>query len=420
MARRGFFAELQHQTQVAARERERAQRIAVQQHNAAVRRTEQAQRAATLAAKQLASATEAERKRLAKEAHEAQVAAMEAEAEERNHKLAQVYGEVDSLLAATLEVDDFVDLKTLHVVAEHPPFSRPELEEPIPVPDDIPDLPQPIYVAPEQPRGLAGLFGKAKYAEAVANAQQAHADAVSEWQAQCEQLQARRQVALARHARAEADRVAALAAALAAYKEESATREAQAAERNRRLDELIANLSYGTADAVQEYVSIVLSNSVYPEHFAVTHEFHFEPSSAELTLRALVPNPDSIPEIKTYKYSKSTDEITATSLSPKACRDRYAGAVHQVALRSIHEVFEADRRGIIKTIRLEVGTQAIHPATGCLTYVPFVVVAAERGTFLEFNLAAVIPELTLERLGAAVSKNPYGLVAAEAAGVRRT
>jgi hypothetical protein len=104
-----------------------------------------------------------------------------------------------------------------------------------------------------------------------------------------------------------------------------------------------------------------IRDSVYPEHFAVTHEFEFEPSSAELRLHVLVPGPDKIPEIKAYKYTKSTDEITATSMSQKACRDRYASAVHHVALRSIHEVFESDRRGLIRTISLEVGTDNRRP-----------------------------------------------------------
>jgi restriction system protein len=131
------------------------------------------------------------------------------------------------------------------------------------------------------------------------------------------------------------------------------------------------------------------------------------------------PGPESIPEIKGYRFTKATDEITATSLSQKLCRDRYAGAVYQVALRSIHEVFESDRRGLIKTISLEVGTEAVDPATGRETYVPFVVVGAEREAFLTFDLSAVIPALTLDRLGAALSKNPYGLVAAETSGVRR-
>ena len=85
----------------------------------------------------------------------------------------------------------------------------------------------------------------------------------------------------------------------------------------------------------------------------------------------------------------------------------------------LHEVFESDRRGLIRTISLKVGTETIDPGTGNPTYIPFVVVGAERDSFLTFNLAAVIPAQTLDRLGAAVSKNPYGLVAVDTAGVRR-
>ena len=74
---------------------------------------------------------------------------------------------------------------------------------------------------------------------------------------------------------------------------------------------------------------------------------------------------------------------------------------------------------MIQIISLEVGTQTIDPATGTHTYVPFVIAAAERQRFLAFDLSAVVPALTLGHLGAAVSKNPYALVSAERAGVRR-
>src|SRR5665811_1864317 len=141
-------------------------------------------------------------------------------------------------------------------------------------------------------------------------------------------------------------------------------------------DKLIADLGYGVVDAVQEYVSIVLSNSVYPDDFLVEHDFEFDAATAELRLRVLVPGPDRLSTTSAYKYTKSSDEITAASLSQKACKDRYASAVHQVALRSMHEVFEADRRGLIKTISLEVGTETIDPATGREGYIPFVAACA--------------------------------------------
>ena len=127
----------------------------------------------------------------------------------------------------------------------------------------------------------------------------------------------------------------------------------------------------------------------------------------------------ALPTTKAFKYAKASDEITETQLPQKAQKDRYAGAINQVALRSLHEVFEADRRGLVQSISLEVGTETIDPATGIEIYLPFVAVAAERDTFNEFDLSSVVPAATLTPLGAAVSKNPLGLVPADVSGIRK-
>jgi restriction system protein len=419
MARRGFFAELQRQARIRELEHERQQRDMARQHSALVRQLEQAQKAAERARNQLAKAAAVERKRLEKEAHDAHIVAREIETNERNDALQSVYKDIDSLLEWTLTRDDYIDLTTLRVEAQHPPFDRSDLESPVPAPALIADPPKPVLQLPEQPRGLASFFGKKKHAQAVEAAERAHEQAVTDWEAQCQNSARQRELAQKAHAGAEEKRRTELARERARYEEECRAREAEATDRNRSLDELIANLGYGTVDAVQEYVSIVLSNSVYPEHFPVSHDFDFDPATAELDLRVSIPEPSQIPSEKTYKYAKATDEIVATKLSQKECRERYANAVHQVALRSFHEVFEADRRGLIRTISLEVGTTAIDPGTGLHSYIPFVIAAAERNAFLALNLSAVFPAMALARLGAAVSKNPYALTPAERAGVRR-
>ncbi len=420
MARRGILALLIHQAEVAARAQARAQREAVREHNASVRRAEQASRAAAIALAHLTRTSEADRRRLQKQSQEAHIAAMEAAVEERNLALAETNAEIESLLSATLNVDDYVDLETFRVVAEHPPFDRPDLEVPTPPPAPIQEPPKPSFVPPDPPTGfLAGLFGKKDHAAAIAQARETHEEALARWRKEVEQLPAHRQEVLDVHARAETERLAALEHARARYASECTAREAEASESNKHLDDLIVNLSYGTPEAVQEYISIVLAQSVYPEHFQISHSFEFEPSSAELRLHVRMPGPDRLSEIKAYKYTRASDEITETQLPKKVCRDRYASAVHQVALRSIHEVFESDRRGLIRTVSLEVGTDTVDPATGQATYIPFVVAAAEREAFLRFDLSAVIPAMTLGRLGAAVSRNPYGLVAVETSGIRR-
>ncbi len=417
MARRGFFAELQHQAKVAARDAERAQAARARQHDAAVRSAERARLASVRAAGQAQRADAADRKRLEKDARDAHVAAMQAAVDELNAGLAQTYEEIDSLLAATLDVDDFVDLEGLRRVAEHPPFDKVELETPVPPPLPIPDPAEPQFMEPAPPPGMFGK--KKKHAEAIAAARAHFEQAHRAWQTEMASLPGRRDAAFETQAKAEQLRVERLEAERTRYAAECAARDAEVAEQNASLDALIANLGYGATEAVEEYLSIVLSNSVYPEAFPVRHEFTFDPSTAELALRCLVPGPGEIPTTKAYKYAKAADEIAETELPQKAIKDRYAGAVHQTALRSLHEVFEADRRGLVRSISLEVGTEAIDPATGVESYVPFVAAGADRDTFTGFDLASVVPSATLAHLGAAVSKNPLGLISADVSGIRK-
>jgi restriction system protein len=410
--RRGFFAELQHQSQVAARQAAQHQR-AVETAN---RRAEQARNAALRAQAASQRASEADRKRLEREAAAAHIAAMQAEVDENNAALSSVHEDLDNLLKATLDVDDYVDLETLRQALNHPPFDRVDLEVPIAPPTPIPDPAEPTRKPVEAPKGLFGK--KKKLEEAQAKAEAEFVEIWQAWYREVEALPAKRAGLAADHAKAEAARESALASEQARYANECAEREKAVAEHNASLDEFIANLGYGTVDAVREYIGIVLANSVYPEHFEVEHEPTFEPATAELSLKVVVPGPDTIPTIKAHKYTRASDEITTVPLPQKEAKGRYANIVHQVALRTIHEVFEADRRNLIQAISLEVGTDATNPATGKQTYVPLVAVSASRDKFIEIGLSAVVPAATLDHLGAAVSKSPFDLTPASGAGVR--
>lgn len=135
-------------------------------------------------------------------------------------------------------------------------------------------------------------------------------------------------------------------------------------------------------------------------------------------LRVSIPDPDSIPNDRSFRYVKANDAIVAVAQTQKEARDRYASIIHQVALRSLHEVFEADRRRLIRSISLEVGTMTQHPATGRDSFIRFVAVAADRDHFSEFKLNSVVPAATLELLGATVAKQPHLLKSVEAHGVR--
>ncbi len=79
---------------------------------------------------QLARASAAEQKAAAREAKRLHEEARLAEVASLNAQLAETFDELDSILSATLDVDDFVDLEQLRVTAEHSPFTRTDLEVP--------------------------------------------------------------------------------------------------------------------------------------------------------------------------------------------------------------------------------------------------------------------------------------------------
>lgn len=412
--RRGFFAEIQHQNRVA----EQRQRAAARQQAAAVRQYEQAKRAEQRASLALQRASDAERKQYEKEAAAAHVAAMQAEVEQLNSALADTYESVDTLLAATLQVDDYVDLEDLRRTVEYPPFDRQDLREPTPPPLPLLDPEPPVYQPPPPPIGLFGR--KKKLLELQTQAEAAFDRAHYRWEQEMQQLPEQRRWLEEQYAAKEHLRQQALSDAIERFKAECARRDQEVADHNASVDQLISDLSYGDVDAVQEYIGIVLANSVYPEGFSVEYDPKYDPDTAELSLRVFIPTPETIPSIKSYRYVKASDEIMPVALSQKDAKDRYAGIVHQVALRTLHEVFEADRRGLVQSIALEVGVQTVNPATGRETYIPFVAVGAPRDSFTQLELSAVVPLATLEHLGAAASKNPLGLVPANGLGIRRS
>ena len=418
--RRGFFAELQYQNQLAARQRAQAERAQARAYAAAVREAEQAQRRAERAAAAAARASAAQQKAAELEAKRLYEESRLAEVEALNTRLAETAEELESILSATLDVDDFVDLEDLRDSATHPPFSRADLEAPTPAVVRVSAPPEPVFVEPEAPKGLSSIFGgKKKHAAAVEQAREAFDSEHRQWKAEAAAVPTRQLEQMQERDAREQQRLSDLQTARDDYQRECDAREAEAAQANENLDALISGLAAGEHGAVRDYVGIVLGNSVYPEILDADHEYEFDPETRELALTVTICPPERLPTEKAYRYVKAQDEITSTALPKKELKERYASIVHQVAVRTLHEVFEADRAGVIRTITLQVATNTTDPATGLARRIAFVGVAAERDSFVTFDLRNVVPGATLVHLGASASKNPYELVAIdEAPGVR--
>jgi restriction system protein len=421
VARRGFFAELNYQAQQAEKRRRQQAAAAYRAQVAAQREAERARKSferATAAAARASAAEHAEAQRLAARTH---VEARTAEVAAMNADLAQAYEDVDGLLASTLGVDDYVDLEALRIRSvEHPPFNPGPLSTPVPPMPQLVYPPEPVYQEPAAPKGLSNTFGgKKRHEEAVFEARAVHEAAHYTWHQYCARMHADYTAEFERRRRDEHDRVQRLSTAEQVYQQQCRQREADAEAHNQKLSRFIDDLAFDVETAIQDYVGIVLSNSVYPDTFPVSYDHRFDINTRELALTVTVPGPDSVPAAKEYRYVKARDEIVSTALPVKERKERYANAVWQVAIRTLHEVFEADRAGKIRSVALSVAASRIAPATGRPEDVPLAVVAADRDTFTTFDLAHVVPHATLTHLGAALSKSPFDLTPADTSiGVR--
>lgn len=242
--RRGFFAELQHQAAVAERNRQRQAaanyRAFQQQQRNAERLAAAARRARDQAARADAraqAAAEKEAQRLYAEARAAEAEAMTAEAE-------VVLKEIDDILLATLEVDDFVDLEMLRTVAEHPPFESPHATAPAP-PTPRAQAALPAYLGPS---GTGKRTGRR--AEESARADRAFMAALYAWWDEAFAIQGEHTAALQRHATDEEARLSRLAADRETYEQDCRRRDADEARRNSDLDDLIRRFTANEPAAV--------------------------------------------------------------------------------------------------------------------------------------------------------------------------
>jgi restriction system protein len=372
MARRSSFSSALIQIQ---RDRERQARAQARVAAAAVRASEQARKALERAE----AWEEKEQKRLYLEARQSEVEAMNAE-------LAGQVAALESLLQQTLDADDYLDFEELKQLPVIPPFKPGDLGTPEAKPEL--KLPPPLS-------GMAKLVpgAKAKHESLVEAIRAAYETEVDAYELR------------------EKGREAALAHAHAGHDSEAARLNAEAAAQNSEVDEFRGQFDQGDPAAIVEYFSLVLDRSSYPEGFPQQHKMAFVPESKQLVVEYELPTVEaSVPTVKQYKYVRVRDAIEQTARPAAQVKALYASLVAQIAIRTLHELFEADRNMKLETIVFNAFVNTVDPATGKPVSPHLVTVRTSRETFMQLDLQNVEPLACLKGLNASVSKSPSELV----------
>ena len=117
-------------------------------------------------------------------------------------------------------------------------------------------------------------------------------------------------------------------------------------------------------ETVTSHFSLVLDNSPYPEGFPKKHRVAFVPESRQLVVDYELPLVSIVPSVKAYRYVRSRNETDETARPAAEVRALYGQVVAQTALRTLHELFHADRGNRLETIVLNCFVDTTDPATG--------------------------------------------------------
>lgn len=328
-----------------------------------------------------------ERQRLqdAREARREHAEARAQEVEDKNEDLQARLDELQSVLTVTLAIDDRIDFDSLKAAASHPgrlPFAPPDtLKQPAPL--------------PHQNRYTSAVPSPSWSTRLLPGWQRRHARRL-------ELADAEFQRALDAWREGEAARVKQLDTLRAQHEQAQKAVE----EHDEQVDEFADSYRAGSSLAIVSYTEMVLERSEYPEGFPQTFRVAYVPESRQLVIDYDLPGPSIVPIVSEYKYVRARDTIEEKPRKPADIKSRYADVVASVALRTIHEVLEADQANHIDVAVLSGFVHSIDPATGKDIRPCLISVSVSKQAFMELDLARVEKKVCLRNLGAKVSPSP--------------
>ncbi|WP_254844829.1 restriction endonuclease [Dickeya dadantii] len=165
-------------------------------------------------------------------------------------------------------------------------------------------------------------------------------------------------------------------------------------------------------ESVLAYCEMVLTRSEYPEvGFPQSFRLAYLPEKQELVIEYSLPEISIVPSQLEYKYVKTRDTIEAKARKPNEIKELYRNIIAAITLRTLHELFEADKASALTSVLFNGVIETVDPTSGHEIVVTLVSVRAHKDDFMQINLERVEKIACLRSLGAQVSGRPDELQA---------
>ena len=180
-------------------------------------------------------------------------------------------------------------------------------------------------------------------------------------------------------------------------------------QRNAELDELKVAYDTGKPTAVTAYCQLVLSASQYPESFPRTFDLDFIGETKVLIVSLSLPVVENLPSLKEVKFVATKDELVETFLPESALHRLYDETIYKIALRTIHELYDADLRNAIDSIIFNGFVDSIDKSTGHEVHACILSLQATREEFEKIKLDQVDAKSCVRKLKGVGSSQLHSL-----------
>jgi restriction system protein len=178
---------------------------------------------------------------------------------------------------------------------------------------------------------------------------------------------------------------------------------------NEAIEKQRASYLAGTSDAIIDYCDMVLSESDYPDSFPKEFDIDYNDETKVLIADYTMPAPEDIPTLKGIKYVASKNDFEEQHITQAQLFRIYDNLLYQIALRTIHEIFESDVIEAITTVVFNGIVTSIDRSTGKQATACILSVQAQREEFTSINLANVEPKACFKALKGVGSSKLHGL-----------
>ncbi|TLN28717.1 restriction endonuclease [bacterium] len=345
-------------------------------------------------------------KRSAVEAKRQQREAAAKDVESKKRLAAEQTGEavaaqdaLKGLLAHTLGVNDAIDWESLKDTSAYP-VAKPKKAPAPPAPVEIPAPPEPLRtdLRYKPKMGLLDYLSGTRKQARIAEAEQLFNADHAGWVQSVEQLRQQHLVnTMAHTAKLKQDEEDHVKAVESWQRDEEAFRAQQAGE-NASIDKRRAEYEAGDPEAVTDYCGMVLDNSAYPDCFPQDYELEYNPANKILLVDYQLPSPADLPTTAEVKYVASKDEFAVKTVSDRQLNQTYDDMLYQVALRTLHELFEADVIEALASVNFNGWVKSVDRATGQSTESCVLSIQVQRDEFLGLDLSLVDPKACFKKL----------------------